>query len=478
MNQVELEQICRDAAASLVGLRFGKVYPHSSLSMSMDFFPHSGQYLFVDCDPRARAAYLVTRRVKDLERSAAHASPFVISMRKLLSDMELRSIDTITKTRIMVLGLFPVGEGEPDRLSLVVQLGGRRPNIFILDGERRIVCAARESTDQGQAPGEKYEPPVEPDSGDQVRDTAGRPLSDVLDEESSAGEQEARFETLTKAARKKINTDIVKRRKLIANLKGDLAGQGDAAVWKRYGDLILANISNLRREGDDLVVINLYDPDQKVLSIPAANQSPAEAAEFYFKRYAKARNGAAAIADRLALVQSEIERLESQKDRIESAIEQEDTEYLTAILPQPKTSPAISKKKAKHSEDFKGARRFISSDGLLILVGKKAQDNDYLTFRVARSLDLWLHAADYPGSHVVVRNPDRKDVPNRTLTEAAQLAAFYSDARAQTKAEVRYTQRKFVNKPKRSAPGMVSLASFKTILVEPQVSIKLDGDPA
>ncbi len=476
MNQVELEQISRDAAASLVGLRFGKVYPHSELSISIDFFPHSGGYLFIDCDPGVRSAYLVTRRMKDLERSAAHASPFVISMRKLLSGRELRSIDKITETRVMVLDLSAVGESESEPMSLVVQLGGRRPNLFILDGEERVVCSARQSTEQGQTAGEKYEAPVEGSSDVRVRDTAGRPLSDVLDEEARTGEQATVFDDLAKAARKKISADIAKRRKLIANLEGDLSGQGDAAQWKRYGDLILANISDIRREGENLIVTDFYDPDQVRISIPAGNRSPTEAAESYFKRYAKARNGAVAITARMAITESEIERLEVQKQRIESAIESGDADYLTSVLPRPKAIPAASKKKVKHSDEFKGARRFISSDGLLILVGKKAMDNDYLTFRVARSLDLWLHAADYPGSHVVVRDPDRKGVPDRTLTEAAQLAAFYSDARAQPKAEVRYTQRKFVNKPKRSAPGMVSLASYKTILVEPQVSVKLEGE--
>jgi predicted ribosome quality control (RQC) complex YloA/Tae2 family protein len=79
-----------------------------------------------------------------------------------------------------------------------------------------------------------------------------------------------------------------------------------------------------------------------------------------------------------------------------------------------------------------------------------------------------MHAADYPGSHVVVRNPDRREVPPGTLLEAAQLAAFYSQGKAQPKAAVHYTLKKFVNKPKGSAPGLVSLASFKTILVKPE----------
>ena len=78
-----------------------------------------------------------------------------------------------------------------------------------------------------------------------------------------------------------------------------------------------------------------------------------------------------------------------------------------------------------------------------------------------------MHAADYQGSQVVVRNPKRKDIPPTTQLEAAPHAAFYSQGKTQPKAAVHYTQKKFVNKPKGSAPGLVSLASFKTILVEP-----------
>src|SRR5204863_9962760 len=124
---------------------------------------------------------------------------------------------------------------------------------------------------------------------------------------------------------------------------------------------------------------------------------------------------------------------------------------------------------SKRVEETKGARSFASSDGFEILVGKKAKDNDFLTFRIAKSLDTWMHAADYPGSHVVIRNPNRKEIPHRTLLEAAQLAAFYSQGKSQPKAAVNYTQKKFVNKPKGAAPGLVRLASFKTILVVPKI---------
>src|SRR5262249_42113103 len=104
-----------------------------------------------------------------------------------------------------------------------------------------------------------------------------------------------------------------------------------------------------------------------------------------------------------------------------------------------------------------GVRRYRSSDGYEILVGRADRDNDYLTFRVAKSLDLWFHAADYPGSHVVLRNPQRKPVPPRAITEAAQLAAKFSQARASDRVAVNYCERKFVSKMKGFAPGQVRL---------------------
>jgi len=104
-------------------------------------------------------------------------------------------------------------------------------------------------------------------------------------------------------------------------------------------------------------------------------------------------------------------------------------------------------------------------------VGRTARDNDQLTFKVARPNDLWLHAADYPGSHVVVRNPTRKEMPQRTIIEAAQLTAYFSQARKDSKVAVRYTPRKFLSKPKGAAPGLVRLLRFKSMDVEPKEAV-------
>jgi len=279
---------------------------------------------------------------------------------------------------------------------------------------------------------------------------------------------EAAFDQLASAARRKVLRSISKYKKLINNLNSDLEKHGDPERWKRYGDLLLANV-NARREGDRIVVTDYFDPATPAIEIEAdSNSTVTEAAESYFRRYAKARNGVRIIHERLTETEAAIEKADAELRQIDGAIESRDVEFLQSLNGPEKKTTLIARQK-KHELAFKGARRFMSSDGFEILVGKKAADNDFLTFRIARSLDIWMHAADYPGSHVVVRNPNRREVSNKTLIEAAQLAAFYSSGNKQTKAAVNYTQKKFVNKPRRSAPGLVSLSSFRTILVEPKV---------
>ena len=296
--------------------------------------------------------------------------------------------------------------------------------------------------------------------------------ADPFGQKPEKTESEVRFDQLASTVRRKAVAEIKKHQKLIDNLHSDLEKHGDAERWKRFGDLLLANVNNATRRGDTILVTDYYDAATPAIEIEgAANKELSKVAESYFRRYVKARNGVRVIDERMAAAQTLLESANEKLQRIDTAIEERNEEYLSSLVVPPRKPIAIARKKKKEIE-FNGARRFISTNGFEILVGKKAKDNDYLTFRVARSLDTWMHAADYPGSHVVIRNANRKEIPIQTLIEAAQLAAFYSSGRGQTKAAVNYTLKKFVNKPKRAAPGLVSLASFKTILVEPQVPLK------
>jgi predicted ribosome quality control (RQC) complex YloA/Tae2 family protein len=110
-------------------------------------------------------------------------------------------------------------------------------------------------------------------------------------------------------------------------------------------------------------------------------------------------------------------------------------------------------------------RRFTSSDGLAIYVGRNARENDELTFGLAKSDDLWLHARGTPGSHVVVRLEKGTDPPPETIRDAATLALLYSDLKKSGKGDVIYTRRKWVKKAKGQAPGAVIVTQEKSLHV-------------
>ena len=114
------------------------------------------------------------------------------------------------------------------------------------------------------------------------------------------------------------------------------------------------------------------------------------------------------------------------------------------------------------------ARSFESPDGMVVLVGRSAADNDVLTFKVSSQQDFWMHAAGTPGSHVIVENPNGLDaLPRDTLRFAASLAARYSKARNARKVTVHVARRKDVAKPRGLPPGKVTLRRYKSVSVEP-----------
>ena len=469
MDLTTVTAIRGELETELMGRRFGKIIPLSKTDIAIDFRLPDSRYLFLSIEPGNPRAYLIRRKLRDLEKTASPPTPFLLGLKKKLSGAELRSVTQIPDERVLFFEFDTTNELD-ERVSLILaaQLTGNSANLFLLDSERNIISRAKVT--KGQEVGEQYEAPAARRSeiAESAPGSNEASLSEQLDAEDKSRSEATDFATLASSARNKLKQEISRRERLLKKLQDDLTGHGDADKWKRWGDLLLANTSSARRENGKIFVTDYYDETAPEIGIEAdENESITEAAENYFKRYTKARNALQEIEVRRGVIETELKNLALEGDELEKAIEAKDEERIAAL--GGKTKQPSRKPSTKRTEETKGSRSFLSSDGFEILVGKKAKDNDFLTFRIAKSLDTWMHAADYPGSHVVVRNPNRKEIPHRTLLEAAQLAAFYSQGKSQPKAAVHYTQKKFVNKPKGSAPGLVSLASFKTILVEPKV---------
>lgn len=477
MDLATITAICSELASAVAGRKFGKIFQLSKFDMAVDLRLSDSRYLFLSIDPSDPRTYLIRRRLRDLEKASTNPTSFALLLRKHLSGAVLTAIEQVVGERVLIFAFTGSDDlGAATDHKFVAQLTGRSANLFLLDHASVIVAAARQTNGPGQRPGDVYGPPARA-AGQAVPRTSDIPdrresVSEYLDRLYTEKAAAKEFDRLATAARSKLDREIAKHKKLTEKLKGDLAAHGDAGKWKRYGDLLLANAATARRDRGTAYVVDYFDEAAPEIAIETdENDSITEAAEKFFRRYTKARNAQAEIANRLRDLETELERLRSDALKIDAAIAQNDERTLLEFA----GAKARTEKKvpsAKRGDALPGVRRFTSSDGYEILVGKKAKDNDFLTFRVARSLDTWMHAADYPGSHVVVRNPHRgKEIPHRTLIEAAELAAFYSQGKSQPKAAVHYTQKKFVNKPRGAAPGLVSLSSFKTILVEPKVGV-------
>lgn len=484
MDLATITAIRAELESELIGNRFGKIFQLSRSDIAVDFRLPGSRYLFISIEPSNPRIYLVRRKLRELERGSGNPTPFSLGLRKRLSGATVSSVAQLDSERVLLLSFDSVTEAEePISFSLVVQVTGASANLFLLDSDSRIVDTARQTLGEGQQIGDVYNPPERPDVESRARvATPGFEGEGSLSEKLDAADLEKNkakdFQSLVQSARSKIKSEVTRREKLLKKLEQDIERHGEAESWKRRGDILLANASTARRDGEKVWVTDYFQDDAPEIAIEVdENESITEAAEKYFKRYTKARNAANEIEQRRRTITKELERLRTEADTLERAIESEDVEAIeaTAGVKRALTSKRSEKKKPAA---IPGVRRFTSSDGFEILVGKKAKDNDYLTFRVAKSLDTWMHAADYPGSHVVIRNADRKEIPQQTLLEAAQLAAFYSQGKTQPKAAVHYTQKKFVNKPRGAAPGLVSLASFKTLLVAPAVSLQMMNDDA
>jgi len=184
-----------------------------------------------------------------------------------------------------------------------------------------------------------------------------------------------------------------------------------------------------------------------------------------FKRYQKATRGKSVVAKQLKELQNRRVVLDEQTKRLEAIKDWDTWHAISSKLPAKVERTEVPAAPQSQTKRF----RTVQMDEREILIGKGARENDELTFDVAGPEDFWFHVADYSGSHVVVRNPRKdRELEEPALVKAAQLAAYFSQARNSSKVEVHYTKRKHVLKPRRSKPGLVRLLEFKSIKVEPK----------
>ena len=250
--------------------------------------------------------------------------------------------------------------------------------------------------------------------------------------------------------------------------------------YKVYGELLNAYGYSVPAGAKSCELDNYYT-GQKITVPLDPTLTPQQNAQKYFDRYARMKRTNEALTRLTAEVSAEIEHLRSIQNDLEFSTtdgdlsqirrEMEESGFLRRKYTGSKNLRGESKKGRSRTPQSKPLH-YISSDGYDLYVGKNNTQNDEITFHMADGRDIWFHANDMPGSHVIPRSGGRTmdEIPDRVFEEAASLAAYYSSGREQGKVEIDYLERRNVKKPSGAAPGFVVYYTNYSILARTDIS--------
>ncbi len=272
------------------------------------------------------------------------------------------------------------------------------------------------------------------------------------------------FKSLKESLKSQVVKHIKKTRQNLAYLEERLNKTSDLEKYKLWGDLLSANLYQIKPGQNQVLLPNFYNQNEKILIPLNEKLTPSHNAQIYFNRYKKLKATKEIVKKRINDALMEIEYLESTFLNIEQSKNIED---LSEILQELESQNYIKRTKQKrHKVEVSKPLRFKSSDGTIIYVGKNNRQNDFLTFKKSKPDDIWLHAKNTPGSHVIIETQG-KVVSDETLTEAAILAAYFSNGRDSSNVPVDYTLVRHVKKPSGAKPGFVIYDRQKTLYVTP-----------
>lgn len=290
--------------------------------------------------------------------------------------------------------------------------------------------------------------------------------SELLDGFYTARDTAARISHSAKDIIRLVENLKARAEKRLALRLEELKNCQNREEYRIYGELLKANLYAVRQGSRFADVPNYYDEEMSTVRIPLdPSLSPAANAAKYFKDYKKTYTAEQHLNILTKNDKDEIEYFDSVLDSISRCITLSDISEIREELADAGYLRSIPKKQKKNSKAV--LLEYTSSEGYRIVVGKNNRQNDYITTVLAAKNDLWFHAKNIPGSHVVVMC-NGGDVSDDTVSAAAQLAAFHSKALSSSNVPVDYTPVKYVKKPNGSKPGMVIYTTNKTVYVTPK----------
>lgn len=259
----------------------------------------------------------------------------------------------------------------------------------------------------------------------------------------------------------RVQSELEKNIKKLAKQLDELLATENAEEFRQKGELLTTYLSMVPNNQDVVVLDNYYTNQTIEISLDRA-LTPNQNAQRYFKKYQKLKEAVKHLKGIISDTENTITYLES----VETSLNHASMEDINDIREELVETVFIKRRAHDKQHKRKKPEQYLASDGkTIILVGRNNLQNDELTFKIARKGELWFHAKDIPGSHVLIR--DNLNPSDEVKTDAAELAAYYSKARLSNLVQVDMIEAKKLNKPSGTKPGFVTYTGQKTLRVTP-----------
>jgi len=299
-------------------------------------------------------------------------------------------------------------------------------------------------------------------------------FSSLLDDCYTLQDRKDAMRQKSQDLRKTVQNLCARTAKKLAIQEKELEQTYDRERLRQLGDIVTANIHRIIKGQTVLQAEDFYDEDMKWIDIPLSPiLSPQQNAAKFYKDYTRMKNAEKELTHQIELGETELSYLKSVLEELNRAETENELDAIRQELHSGSYVKAdTGRKKIKQAK--LQPKCFETTDGFCVYVGRNNQQNEELTFRMARKDDLWLHAQKVHGSHVIIACAGRP-VPDDTVTQAAQLAAYYAETVDGQNIPVDVTPVRQVKKMPGGKPGMVIYHTYRTVIVNPYPDIVVDA---
>lgn len=382
--------------------------------------------------------------------------------RNLLENGNILDIEQVNQDRIIKITYSNSG----NLYFLIMELTGISGNIFILNEENIIISQLLHNKDTSRvlSLNKEYSFPVKKGSFEINIDNSkfgNLKFLNYLENEIENNVAEQIKQTIKNQLIQKEKQTLKKLKQKLIKLNEDKEKLSSYKDYSKYGELLKGNLYLFKNNLNDFIELidyfNYENEDSKITIKINKEISPLANVNYYFKYYEKYKRGIPLISEYIEKLKVLIEEKELKIAEItESEIDLKANEV-----------KEIKQSKKQEDNTHKPYKIFTNKKGSHIYVGKGSLDNDYLTFKVAIGSDIWLHVVGYPGSHVVIKKQNKKEIIDiNTIYQAAHLALLHSKAPKDDKVEVCYTEAKYLKKPKNAKPGQVIFTQEKRVYIQ------------